>query len=179
MTQEPRLRPETVERLAMAVYPSFAMLAGMELDVFTTVKDGPLTAEQVAAALGIDPATVKPLLYALVATGLLSVDGDLFANGPEAHHFLVRGQPEYIGMRHQTFRRRWQTVLGAAESIRSGVAQRPRVYAEMSPRSETPTTSACTPRPWRPGAIWRRARSSRGTAASWTSGAVPAASPSR
>jgi 3-hydroxy-5-methyl-1-naphthoate 3-O-methyltransferase len=133
MTQEPRLRPETVERLAMAVYPSFAMLAGMELDVFTTVKDGPLTAEQVAAALGIDPATVKPLLYALVATGLLSVDGDLFANGPEAHHFLVRGQPEYIGMRHQTFRRRWQTVLGAAESIRSGVAQRPRVYAEMSP----------------------------------------------
>jgi predicted O-methyltransferase YrrM len=132
MTQDPPLRPQTVERLAMAVYPSFAMLAGMELDVFTTLKDGPLTAEQVAAALGIDPARVKPLLYALVATGLLSGDGDRFDNGPEADHFLVRGQPEYIGMRHQAYRRRWQTVLGAAESIRRGISARPRVYAEMS-----------------------------------------------
>jgi hypothetical protein len=95
MPQNPPLRPETVERLAMAVYPSFAMLAGMELDVFTTLKEGPLTAEQVAAALGIDPARVKSLLYALVVTGLLGVDGDRFDNGPEADHFLVRGQPEF------------------------------------------------------------------------------------
>jgi hypothetical protein len=132
MTQRPSIRPETIEGLAMAVYPSFAMLAGMELDVFTTLKDGPLTAEQVAAALGLDPARVKPLLYALVATGLLRFDGDRFDNGAEADHFLVRGHPEYIGMRHQAYRRRWQTVLGAAESIRRGVSERSRVYAEMS-----------------------------------------------
>jgi predicted O-methyltransferase YrrM len=125
-------RPEHVERLAMAVYPSFAMLAGMELDVFTTLDDAALTGGQVAAALGVDPKRVKPLLYALVAAGLLRCDGDRFENTPEARQFLVRGRPEYIGMRHQAYRRRWQTVLRAAESIRTGVSEAPRVYAEMS-----------------------------------------------
>jgi predicted O-methyltransferase YrrM len=125
-------RSSTIERLAMAVYPSFAMLAGMELDVFTTLKDGPRTAAQVANALGFDPDRVKPLLYALAASGLLSVDGDRFDNTLEASHFLVRGRPEYIGMRHQAYRRRWETVLRAADSIRTGVSETPRVYAEMS-----------------------------------------------
>jgi len=30
-------RPETIEKLVGAVYPSFAMLAGMQLDVFTAI----------------------------------------------------------------------------------------------------------------------------------------------
>jgi hypothetical protein len=48
----PVTRAETIERLAAAVYPSFAMLAGMELDVFTTLKDGPLTGRQVRRHAG-------------------------------------------------------------------------------------------------------------------------------
>ena len=55
-------RPETIEKLASAVYPSFAMLAGMQLDLFTPLKDGPMNAEQVAEALGVDPAKLAPLL---------------------------------------------------------------------------------------------------------------------
>jgi predicted O-methyltransferase YrrM len=125
-------RPAKIERLAMAVYPSFAMLAGMELDVFTTLKDGPLTGLQIAATLGVDPIRLYPLLYALVVADLLTVDGERFHNTSEAGHFLVRGRPDYIGMRHQAYRRRWQTVLGSAESIRTGVSETPRVYAEMS-----------------------------------------------
>ncbi len=42
MTTEPTIIPKTIESLADAVYPSFAMLAGMELDLFTPLKDGPL-----------------------------------------------------------------------------------------------------------------------------------------
>jgi hypothetical protein len=34
-------RPETLEKLVNAVYPSFAMLAGMQPDVFTPLHDGP------------------------------------------------------------------------------------------------------------------------------------------
>ena len=124
--------PEKIERLAMAVYLSFAMLAGMELDVFTTLKDGPLTGRQVAATLGVGPIRLNPLLYALVAAGLLTVHGEAFDNTPEANHFLVRGRPDYIGMRHHAYRRRWQTVLRTADSIRTGVSEAPRVYAEMS-----------------------------------------------
>src|SRR4029453_14417985 len=132
MVPSPVDRAKTVERLAGAVYPSFAMLAGMELDVFTTLKDGPLTGRQVAATLGVDPIRLNALLYALVAAGLLAVDGESFNNTPEATQFLFRGRPDYIGMRHHAYRRRWQTVLRTAESIRTGVSEAPRVYAEMS-----------------------------------------------
>jgi hypothetical protein len=44
-------RPETIEKLGSAVYPSFAMLAGMQLDLFTLPKDGPMTAPQLAQAV--------------------------------------------------------------------------------------------------------------------------------
>src|SRR4030095_4150581 len=119
----PVTRAETMEQLAAAVYPSFAMLAGMELDVFTTLKDGPLTGRQVAATLGVDPIRLNALLYALVAAGLLTVDDESFSNTPEANQFLVRGRADYIGMRHHAYRRRWQTVLRTAESIRTGVSE--------------------------------------------------------
>jgi cyclopropane fatty-acyl-phospholipid synthase-like methyltransferase len=132
MTTSPVDRAETIERLAVAVYPSFAMLAGMELDVFTTLKDGPLPGRRLAATLGVDPIRLNALLYALVAAGLLTVDGESFSNTPEANQFLVRGRADYIGMRHHAYRRRWQTVLRTAESIRTGVSEAPRVYAEMS-----------------------------------------------
>src|SRR6516165_12839220 len=76
MSTQPRTIPKTIETLADAVYPSFAMLAGMELDLFTPLKDGPLTAEEIAGAAGTDRDKTVPLLQALVAIGLLKSDGD-------------------------------------------------------------------------------------------------------
>ena len=86
----PPLRPDTIEKLNSAVYPSFAMVAGMQLDVFTPLKDGPLSVEHLAAALTVNPHKLRPLLYALVAAGLLTVQDERFSNTPEAAHCLVR-----------------------------------------------------------------------------------------
>src|SRR5262249_52893583 len=97
MSPQPSILAKTVESLADAVYPSFAMLAGMELDLFTPLKDGSLTAEEIAQAAGTDRAKTAPLLHALVAIGLLKSDGGRFLNSPEADRFLVRGRPDYIG----------------------------------------------------------------------------------
>jgi SAM-dependent methyltransferase len=133
MKAQSALRPETIERLTTAVYPSFAMLAGMQLDVFTPLKDGPLSVKQVADALGLDPIRTAPLLHALAAIGLLTMEADRFSNGPEADRFLVRGRPTYIGMRHHAYRRRWQSMLQVAESIRTGTPQGRVDYAGMSP----------------------------------------------
>jgi hypothetical protein len=41
------------------------------------------------------------LLYALVTANLLTVEGNRFANTPEAQQFLVKGQPTYLGGRHE------------------------------------------------------------------------------
>lgn len=132
MSTQPRTTPKTIEDLADAVYPSFAMLAGMELDLFTPLKEGPLTAEDIARAAGTDRAKTAHLLHALVAIGLLKFDGNRFLNSPEADQFLVRGSPDFIGMRHHAYRRRWNSVLCVAETIRAGVPQRGMDYASLS-----------------------------------------------
>ena len=131
MRTDSRIVPKAIESLADAVYPSFAMLAGMDLDLFTPLRDGPLTVEEIAQAAGTDRAKTAPLLYALVAVGLLKVDGGRFLNSPEANRFLVRGKPDYIGMRHHAYRRRWNSVLCVAETICTGVPQRGMDYARM------------------------------------------------
>jgi hypothetical protein len=45
--------PETIERLGSTVHQSFAMLAGMQLDVFTPLKDGPMGVEEIAGSIGV------------------------------------------------------------------------------------------------------------------------------
>jgi SAM-dependent methyltransferase len=125
-------RPDTIEKLAAAVYPSFAMLAGMQLDVFTPLAGGALRAEQIAQAIGVGVVKLKPLLYALVVAGLLVVKDDLFSNSPEASEFLVQGRPTYIGIRHYAYLRRWRSMLQVGECIRTGSPQGRLNYAAMS-----------------------------------------------
>jgi ubiquinone/menaquinone biosynthesis C-methylase UbiE len=109
------------------------MLAGMQLDLFTPLKDGPMTAEQLAAALNVKAEKLSPLLYALVAAELLTVDGDRFANTPEADHYLVKGKPTYMGGQHNLYAHLWQGVLQTAQSIRTGEPQVPRDFAGDTP----------------------------------------------
>ncbi len=90
-------RPDTINSLRLGAEAALAMLAGMELEVFTPLQGGSLTAEQIAHALGIGPARLRLLLYALVAAGLLTEQDGRFANTPEARHFLVKDSPAYLG----------------------------------------------------------------------------------
>ncbi len=59
-------KPETIEKLGLSVLPSFAMLAGMQLDVFTPLGDGPKNAEQIARVIGVGSAKLKPLLVQII-----------------------------------------------------------------------------------------------------------------
>ena len=131
-----QLRPETIEKLDAAVYPTFAMLAGMQLDLFTPLKDGPMSVEELAQALGVGPTKLEPLLYCLVAAELLTVEGERFSNTPEAAHFLVRGKPTYQGGRHESFSSHWNATLKTAESIRAGAAQAKLDFHDMTREQE-------------------------------------------
>jgi hypothetical protein len=50
MTPEPKV----IKKLTTTVYSSFAMLTGMQLDVFTPLRAGPMSAEQIAKAIGVE-----------------------------------------------------------------------------------------------------------------------------
>ncbi len=128
----PAPRPEIIEKLANGANSAFAMLAGMQLDLFTPLKDGPMGTEQIANALGVGSVKLKPLLYALVAAGLLTVEGELFSNTSEADRFLVQGEPAYIGWRHHTFSNHWGGLSKTAESILAGSAQDRHDFSAMS-----------------------------------------------
>ncbi|MGO9415110.1 MAG: methyltransferase [Syntrophobacteraceae bacterium] len=114
------ISPAIVMRNAYAVYPPFAMLAGMELDLFTPLKDGPMDAVALSESLKVQATKVSPLLYALVAAGLLTVEDGIFSNTEEADKFLVRGRPDYMGGLSGFHRKLWHAAMNTAESIRAG-----------------------------------------------------------
>lgn len=100
-----------------------AMLAGMQLDLFTPLTEGPMTVTALASALGVGAEKLMLLLDNLVSAGLLAdVDGH-FANTPEADHFLVRGKPHYMGGMQDFIAIGWRDQLQTAASIRTGHAQ--------------------------------------------------------
>ena len=115
--------PDTIIRLRRAVFSPMAMLAGMQLEVFTPLGDSPMSAEALAEKLGVRPDKLSPLLYALVVAGLLTVEDGLFANTPEAAEFLVKGDPGYVGAAHELLSDLWGATLQSAESIRTGKPQ--------------------------------------------------------
>ena len=113
-------KPEVISKLRFAADAGFAMLAGMQLDLFTPLRNGPMTADELAAALGVNPARLRLLLYLLVAAELLTEQDGHFSNTEEANKFLVKGEPSYMGNRHAAIAMRWRQNFGTAESIRRG-----------------------------------------------------------
>jgi SAM-dependent methyltransferase len=121
---QPVPEPNVVRKLTYDVYPSLAYLAALELDIFTPLKDGPLDAAGIAQRIQVDPRRIRNLLYSLVETGLLLLDGDRFSNSAEAQHYLVRGQPRYVGGSYEQYKLVWRLALDhTVDSIRTGVPQ--------------------------------------------------------
>lgn len=110
--------PGHIRGLQAAVGPAFALMAGMQLEVFTALGDEALTAGVVADRLGLPAARLERLLRALVVAGLLETDGTVFRNLAEARHFLVAGKPGYIGGEHELLADLWRADLMTATSIR-------------------------------------------------------------
>jgi hypothetical protein len=136
--ESPITRPDTVNKLRFTADAAFAMLAGMQLDLFTPLHGGPMTAEEIANAIGVGPGRLRLLLYSLVAAGLLTEQGGRFSNTPEANQFLVSSAPSYVGHTHAVLSHRWMINLKIAESIRTGIPQAKLDFCN-SPQEEIET----------------------------------------
>jgi hypothetical protein len=120
-----------IDRLLEAIFPTLALVAGHELDVFTMLADGPKTAEDLAGALDVNALKLESLLYGLVMAELLTVTDGRFANTAEADYYLVRGRPAYAGLAVAHSADRWTRHLKTADSIRTGVPQGKLDFANM------------------------------------------------
>lgn len=112
-------RRSLIDDLQAGVPPAFAMLAGLQLDLFTALADGPSTAAEVAARLKLDESRLARLMRALTVAGLLQADGPRFANGDEAAARLIRGRPGFVGDIQVLLADIWAADLQTAQSIRS------------------------------------------------------------
>ena len=79
-----------------------ALLAGLQLDLFSALKGKDLSAEDLADSCELDVRGVGILLHALVAADLLELaeDGRL-RNTEEASWRLVRSSAEFMGDKHR------------------------------------------------------------------------------
>jgi 2-polyprenyl-3-methyl-5-hydroxy-6-metoxy-1,4-benzoquinol methylase len=128
-------RPDLVNNLIFGTDAAFAMLAGVQLDVFTPLQGGSMTADEIAHAIDVGPARLRLLLYGLVAAGLLTEKDGRFSNTPEANRFLVKGASSYMGNKHTLLYNRWMINLKTAESIRTAVPQAQLDFSN-SPQAE-------------------------------------------
>ncbi len=123
---------EPIDRLTRAVFTPMAVRAALQLGVFTPLGDGPMTAGELADALGVKPRRLEMMLYQLVVAGFLERDGDRFANTAMGDHYLVEGRPGYMGGIHGLWTSQWTAMLHTAESIRTDVPQAKIDFAGMS-----------------------------------------------
>ena len=111
---------EFITKYFDAVYPSFALLAGLQLDVFTHLREKSLSAENLASEIGVLPYKLQPLLFSLVQAGLLIFKDSSFSNTSEANQYLVKGEPAYVGARNGLTSGNWKRMLDMAATIRAG-----------------------------------------------------------
>lgn len=69
--------PNYIKEIALAAHPALAMLAGIDLGVFSVLKDKPMNAHDIAATLCLRQDKLEPLLYALVTGKLLKLKENL------------------------------------------------------------------------------------------------------
>jgi len=118
-------------RLIDAFGPA-ALLAALQLEVFTAIDDKAMTAEEVAAALGVNASRLLPVLNVLVLMELLHRNGERFVNSQESAYYLVKGKPSYFGSIHELYADLHKAVLSTAASVRADRPMAEHDFTRMS-----------------------------------------------
>jgi SAM-dependent methyltransferase len=119
MTTHPESpNPLKISAPLTSVFSNVALLAALQLELFTALGEDHLTVEQLAARMRVGPRRLLAVLNVLVILGLLRNEDGSYANGVESSYYLVKGKPSYIGGSHELFADLYQAVLCTAASIR-------------------------------------------------------------
>ena len=114
--------PSLIIQLMQGAQATAIITAAIDLNVFQSLADGPLTANATAERIGCPARTTRILLDALTVQGLLAKDGDDFGLTPVASEHLVPGKPTYIGDMRGIYGSdvMWTALPRLAASVRRG-----------------------------------------------------------
>jgi SAM-dependent methyltransferase len=119
-----------ISRIGYGFMASRALFAALDADLFGHLGAGPKSLETLAHDTGLAPGRLRTLLTACVALGLLTRDGDRYANAPASATYLVRTSPTYFGdyFRFQVSRQIYPTLLHLDAALRG---ERVNFYATL------------------------------------------------
>lgn len=124
MSTKTALTPERLMQLGLGFMASKTLLSAIELDLFTTLANGPMDQQQLTPALGLHGRGAQDFLDTLVALGMLEREDALYRNTPETDHFLVRGKLTYLGGLLEMANERLYPFWGSlTEGLRTGQPQ--------------------------------------------------------
>lgn len=109
------------------------LLTAVTLDLFSMLDGKPKTAAEVAQRVGADTRALELLMNALVATGLLTKEGDRFANTSVAQAHLVKTSPGYIGHLLILHDAEWTNWGKLEEAVRTGRSSATKHVFETDP----------------------------------------------
>jgi SAM-dependent methyltransferase len=89
--------PSAIFSTLRAFQESAALASAIDLEIFTAIADGAVTAPQIAAKSGASERGIRILCDNLVTTGMLTKQGDIYGNTQDTRIFLNRHSPAYLG----------------------------------------------------------------------------------
>jgi hypothetical protein len=132
MSDKPRLDTTRLQKIAQAYWESAALMAAVELEVFTAIAHGHDTIPAVAKATAISERNAERLLTALSAMTLLEHEGGRFANAPDVQRFLVKDGERYAGPWILFTKPRWPAYGELSQRLRSKTENRLGSYESFT-----------------------------------------------
>jgi predicted nicotinamide N-methyase len=132
MAEKPRLDTTRLQKIAQAYWESAALMAAVELDVFTAIAHGQDTIPAVATAAGIGERNAERLLTVLCAMTLVSRTGGRFSNAADVERFLVKGSDRYAGPWILFTKPRWEAYGKMSERLRNTEVNKLGAYKEFT-----------------------------------------------
>ena len=124
MSSKPVMTPANIMQLGLGFMASKTLLSAIELGVFTQLSDGPRSAEELIASLGLHERSARDFLDALVSLGMLDRENGLYENTSQTAEFLVRGKLSYLGGMLEMANERLYPFWGSlTEGLRTGLPQ--------------------------------------------------------
>lgn len=130
---EKRLDTVRLQEMVQGFWRSGALMAAVELGLFTAVSKGAGTASELASGLDITETNAERLMTACVALELLELSDDgRVSNAPDVERFLVEGSPRYAGPWMLFTKPRWADWGQLSEKLKSKQVDRLGKYGEFT-----------------------------------------------
>lgn len=132
MSDKQRLDTTRLQKIAQAYWESAALMAAVELEIFTAIAHGHDTIPAVAKSIGITERNAERILTVLAAMTLLSREDERFTNAPDVQRFLVKDGERYAGPWILFTKPRWTAFGELSDRLRRKEENKLGAYVDFS-----------------------------------------------